>query len=113
MSVQPATAQPRSEGRTRIGVGMLGYSFMGRAHAHAYRTVGHMVEPEVVRPDLVTIAGRTEGALSRAADRFGFVDHTTDWRALVADSRVQLLDNSAPNHLHAEPTIAAASSAST
>ena len=32
----------------------------------------------------------------------------TDWRELVADERIGLFDNSGPNNLHAEPTIAAA-----
>ena len=43
-----------------------------------------------------------------AARRYGFADHVTDWKALVADDRVQLFDNAGPNNLHSEPTIAAA-----
>ena len=58
--------------------------------------------------ELVAIAGRNEEAVAEAARRYGFAEHVTDWRALVADERVQLFDNSGPNNLHAEPTIAAA-----
>jgi predicted dehydrogenase len=90
-----------------IGVGMLGYAFMGKAHAHAYRTIEHMTWPPLT-PRLVRIAGRSEDAVAEAAERYGFEDHSTDWRELIADERVQLFDNSAPNNLHAEPTIAAA-----
>jgi predicted dehydrogenase len=91
-----------------IGVGMLGYAFMGRAHANAYRTLDYMAWPPPLRPRLVSIAGRDEAAVSEAARRYGFERHVTDWRALVSDPDVELFDNGGPNNLHAEPTIAAA-----
>src|SRR3954470_14606313 len=92
----------------RIGVGMLGYAFMGKAHSNAYRTLAYMTWPPPLVPELVAIAGRNEEAVSEAARRYGFADHVTDWRAIVADDRVQLFDNTGPNNLHAGPTIAAA-----
>ena len=91
-----------------IGVGMLGYAFMGRAHANAYKTLAYMTWPPPLAPELVSIAGRDADAVSDAATRFGFAEHTTDWRTLIADDRVGLFDNSGPNGLHGEPTIAAA-----
>jgi predicted dehydrogenase len=91
-----------------IGVGMLGYAFMGKAHTHAYRTLSYMTWPPPLVPRLVRIAGRDAEAVAEAARRYGFDDHATDWRELVADERVELFDNVAPNRLHAEPTIAAA-----
>lgn len=65
------------------------------------------------QPRLVSIAGRDEEAVSAAATRFGFERHVTDWRELVADPEVELVDTCGPNNLHAEPTIAAAKAAST
>ncbi len=91
-----------------IGVGMLGYAFMGKAHAHAYKTLSYMTWPPPLVPRLVRIAGRDADAVAEAARRYGFDDHASDWRELVADERVELFDNVAPNSLHAEPTIAAA-----
>jgi predicted dehydrogenase len=91
-----------------IGIGMLGYAFMGKAHSNAYKTLAYMTWPPPLMPQLVAIAGRNEEAVAEAAGRYGFADHVTDWRALVADDRVQLFDNAGPNNLHAEPTIAAA-----
>ena len=67
-----------------------------------------MTWPPPLMPQLVAIAGRNEEAVAEAARRYGFADHVTDWKALVADDRVQLFDNAGPNNLHAEPTIAAA-----
>jgi predicted dehydrogenase len=91
-----------------IGVGMLGYGFMGRAHSHAYKTLAYMMWPPPLLPELVSIAGRDELAVSQAADRYGFERAVADWRELIADERVALFDNSGPNNLHAEPTVAAA-----
>jgi predicted dehydrogenase len=91
-----------------IGVGMLGYAFMGKAHSNAYKTLAYMTWPPPLMPNLVAIAGRNEEAVSEAARRYGFAEYVTDWKALIADDRVQLFDNSGPNNLHAEPTIAAA-----
>ena len=91
-----------------LGVGMIGYAFMGKAHANAYRTLGYMAWPPPLMPSLVAIAGRDEKAVAEAATRFGFERSVTDWRQLVDDPEVELLDNGGPNNLHAEPTIAAA-----
>jgi predicted dehydrogenase len=91
-----------------IGVGMLGYAFMGKAHSNAYKTLAYMTWPPPLMPQLVAIAGRNEEAVSEAARRYGFGEHVTDWKALVSDDRIQLFDNAGPNNLHAEPTIAAA-----
>jgi predicted dehydrogenase len=91
-----------------IGVGMLGYAFMGKAHSNAYKTLAYMTWPPPLQPQLVSIAGRDEEAVSEAARRYGFAEHVTDWRAIIADERVQLFDNVGPNNLHSEPTIAAA-----
>jgi predicted dehydrogenase len=90
-----------------IGVGMLGYAFMGKAHANAYRKLAYMTWPPPLVPRLVTIAGRNEEAVAEAARRFGFEGYATDWHDLIADDRIGLFDNSGPNNLHAEPTIAA------
>jgi predicted dehydrogenase len=91
-----------------IGVGMLGYAFMGKAHSNAYKTLAYMTWPPPLMPQLVAIAGRNEEAVAEAARRYGFAEHVTDWKALVSDPRVELFDNAGPNNLHAEPTIAAA-----
>jgi predicted dehydrogenase len=91
-----------------IGIGMLGYAFMGKAHSNAYKTLAYMTWPPPLMPQLVAIAGRNEEAVSEAARRYGFAEYKTDWKALIGDDRIQLFDNAGPNNLHAEPTIAAA-----
>ena len=91
-----------------IGVGMLGYAFMGKAHSNGFRTLSYMAWPPPLLPRLVAIAGRDEAAVTEAARRYGFERAVTDWRAIVEDPEIGLFDNGGPNDLHAEPTIAAA-----
>src|SRR5690242_21265166 len=93
---------------TEIGVGMLGYAFMGKAHSNAFRKIPYMTWPPPLVPRLVGIAGRNEEAVGEAAERYGYEYATTDWRRLVEDDSIGLFDNGGPNNLHAEPTIAAA-----
>ncbi|MFL5953167.1 MAG: Gfo/Idh/MocA family protein [Gaiellaceae bacterium] len=91
-----------------IGIGMVGYAFMGKAHSHAFKTIEHMTWPPPLVPKLVGIVGRDERAVEEARKRYGYEYATNDWREVVEDGRIGLFDNGGPNSLHAEPTIAAA-----
>jgi predicted dehydrogenase len=102
-------AGAKSAGKApEVGVGMLGYAFMGKAHTNAYKKIPYMVYPPPAVPKLVAIAGRNEEAVKEAAVRYGYEYATTDWKKLITDDRIQLFDNGGPNDAHAEPCIAAA-----
>lgn len=102
-------ADARTEGDApEVGVGMLGYAFMGKAHSNAFNTIPYMMYPPPAIPKLVAVAGRNEEAVAAAARRFGYAKYYTDWRDMIADDEVQLFDNGGPNDAHAEPSIAAA-----
>jgi predicted dehydrogenase len=102
-------AAPTSrEAIPEIGVGMLGYAFMGKAHSNAFHKIAYMTWPPPLVPRLEAIAGRDEQAVREAAGRYGYARWTTDWRDIVADESIGLFDNGGPNVVHAEPTIAAA-----
>jgi len=51
------------------------------------------------------LIGRNEAALSDAADQLGFARTSTDWEAVIDE--VDVFYNLGPNHVHAEPSIAA------
>lgn len=93
--------------RKEFGVGIIGYS-IGRVHAHGWKGVDVVYHPARAVPRLVAIAGRTKERIETEAKRFGFKRAYTDWRKLVADEGVDIVDNCAPPHLHAEAMIAAA-----
>jgi predicted dehydrogenase len=85
---------------------MLGYAFIGDAYSRALLALRNHDVP--LRPELVSISGRTTGPLERARARWGWAEAVADWREQVEDERVGLFLNGGPNDVHAEPTIAAA-----
>jgi predicted dehydrogenase len=102
-------AGPKAEGvAPEIGVGMLGYAFMGKAHTNAYKKIPYMMYPPPAIPKLIAVCGRNEAAAAEAVRRYGYEGYYTDWRKMLADDRIQLFDNGGPNNAHAEPCIAAA-----
>jgi len=102
-------AGAKAEGEApQVGVGMLGYAFMGKAHSNAYKKIPYMMYPPPAVPVLAAVCGRNEEAVAEAAKRYGYAKYYTDWREMLKDERVQLFDNGGPNALHAEPSIAAA-----
>lgn len=91
-----------------LGIGMLGYAFMGKAHSNALKKLPYMMYPPVAVPRLVGIAGRNKEAVTEAAKRYGYEKAYTDWRDMLNDPDIDVFDNGGPNDAHAEPTIAAA-----
>lgn len=91
-----------------LGVGMLGYAFMGKAHSNALKKLPYMMYPPVAIPRLVGIAGRDESAVAEAAQRYGYAGYYTDWRDMMTNDDIHVFDNGGPNNVHADPCIAAA-----
>lgn len=89
-----------------IRIGLIGAGFMGRAHAIAYREVGAVFELPAV-PVLEMMAEIDARTAKRAAARLGFRRATGNWRALVNDPAVDLVDITAPTGQHREIAIAA------
>jgi predicted dehydrogenase len=94
------------DGREALGIGMVGYAFMGRAHSQAWRTVDHFFDLPL-RPRMAAICGRDPAAVERAAGRLGWAAWETDWKRLVARDDVDLVDVCTPGSSHAEISIAA------
>jgi predicted dehydrogenase len=92
---------------SQIGIGLIGYSFMGRAHTAAWRNVTAAFDLEESRPDLRAICGRDGSLVEAAAQRLGWASWETDWRAVVARDDIDIVDVCTPGSLHAEIAIAA------
>ncbi len=93
--------------KKKLNVGMVGYGFMGRTHSNAFSQVGHFFDI-AYQPVLKTVCAR-DGAKAKAfADNWGYESSVTDWRALVDDKSIDLIDIASPNDTHMEIAIAAA-----
>jgi predicted dehydrogenase len=90
----------------RLGVGMVGYSFMGVAHSQAWRNVNRFFEVPA-QVDMTAIAGRNADAVADAADTLGWRESTTDWRSLLTRDDIDVIDICTPGDSHAEIAIAA------
>ena len=86
--------------------GLIGSGFIGRAHAIALHEVG-AVFGEEYSPHCELLADRTSELARRSAAALGFSRGTGDWRALIADPQVDVVDICAPNYLHREMALAA------
>jgi predicted dehydrogenase len=94
-------------GTRPIGVAVVGFGWMGRAHAQAYARVRHHF-PQLPLPDLVAVADDVPGRADDAAEQFGFDVPTPDWRAVLADPRVGAVSITTPNFVHREMAVATA-----
>ncbi|WP_026876704.1 Gfo/Idh/MocA family protein [Jiangella gansuensis] len=94
------------DGKPTLGIGMVGYSFMGAAHSQAWRNAPSFFDVPVV-PVLRALGGRNAEAAGEVASRFGWESVETDWRQLVARDDVGLVDVCTPGDTHAEIAIAA------
>ena len=94
--------------RRPLGVAIAGFGWMGRVHTQAYARVLHHFPQLAVAPRLVAVADEVPGRAEEAAERFGFVKATRDWRELAADPEVGAVSITAPNFLHREIGVAMA-----
>ncbi|WP_353476588.1 Gfo/Idh/MocA family oxidoreductase (plasmid) [Salipiger sp. H15] len=91
----------------RLNIGLIGSGFMGQAHADAFRRAAMLYRDLPAVPHPYMLADATEELAAEAAARFGFERSTGDWRALVADPGVDVVDITSPNALHFDMAMAA------
>ena len=91
-----------------IGVGLVGYKFMGKSHSNAYRQVASFFPDVKLTPEMVALCGRDEAGVKAAAAQMGWQGYETDWRTLVARADIGLVDVSTPGDSHAAIAIEAA-----
>jgi predicted dehydrogenase len=91
---------------SEIGVGLVGYRFMGRVHSNAYRQVVRFfgVDPT---PRLRALCGRNERAVRAAAASLGWEDYETDYARMLEREDVGLVDISSSGDTHHEFALAA------
>lgn len=90
-----------------LNIGLVGSGFMGQAHADAYRRAGILYRNLPRTPVLYAIADQNDALAEQARSRLGFTKAYGDWRRLVEDPEVDVVDITTPNHLHVEPALAA------
>lgn len=90
-----------------LNIGLIGSGFMGQAHADAYHRARMLYRDLAAIPHLYLLADVDETLAASAATRFGFEKSTGDWRTLVSDPKVDIVDITSPNAMHYEMALAA------
>jgi predicted dehydrogenase len=81
--------------RKPLNIGIVGYGFMGRTHAHAYHNAANFFEVPL-QPVLKAACGRDEAKLQSYASNWGFESTETDWRSSSSEGHRR------DRYLHAE-----------
>src|ERR1700723_3213983 len=91
----------------KLHIGLIGYGFMARAHSNAYLSVGQFFDIKF-QPVLKAVAARNPEKVKQFALKWGYESHFADWRQLVDDPAIDVVDIASPNDTHAEIAVAAA-----
>ncbi|MFB8369160.1 Gfo/Idh/MocA family protein [Pseudarthrobacter sp. NPDC055928] len=100
MIMTPATNNQRP-----LGVAMIGYAFMGKAHSNAWRNVASFFDVPAFEQKL--LVGRDTAGVREAAAKYGWTETATDWRAVLDRDDIHIVDICAPGWMHAEIATAA------
>jgi len=90
----------------RLRVAMVGHGFMGAAHSQAWRTAPRFFDLGA-EPEMAVIVGRDPERTEAARQQYGWQAASTDWRAVVADPDIDVVDVVSPGSSHVEIAIAA------
>jgi predicted dehydrogenase len=92
--------------KPKLRIGLIGSGFMGKAHAFGYTTAARVFDLPY-EPELHTLADINNEAAAKAAAALGFSQATSNWRSLVSDPDIDVVNITAPNALHKEMALAA------
>ncbi|SDH14404.1 Predicted dehydrogenase [Leifsonia sp. 98AMF] len=95
-----------TDDKPQLRVAMIGYGFMGAAHSQGWRTAPRFFDLPA-EPVMSVIVGRDAARVEDARRRFGWQRAETDWRAVIDDPEIDVVDICTPGDSHAEIAIAA------
>jgi predicted dehydrogenase len=94
--------------RRRIGVGVVGFGWLGQAHTRSLQRIPTLFADRDFDPVLVACSDAVPALADEAMRSFGFARSSIDWRAVIDDPDVEVVWIAAPNMVHVELVEAAA-----
>ena len=96
------------EARRRIGVGVIGFGWLGQAHSRSLLRIPTLFPDRTFEPELVVCSDPVAARVEDAVGSFGFARGADDWRRVMDDPDVDVVYIAAPNMVHIELVEAAA-----
>lgn len=90
-----------------FGVGIIGFGFIGRAHAYGHITLPVYCDPPPCKTRLVGVATSRPETAEAARQSLGFEFATTDWRELIDRPDIDIIHICTPNNLHKNQVLTA------
>ena len=83
-----------------LGIGLVGYGFIGKIHTLGYKVLSLYYDPMPVKINLIGVcSGHKETAL-KAVTQAGYLFATTDYHELLERDDIHIIDCCTPNYLH-------------
>lgn len=92
----------------KLNIGLIGAGFMAKAHSIAYAGMPMFFWPAPAIPVKKILVDINEEVARDSAMKLGFESYDTDWRKIIDDPEIDIVDICTPNNVHAEIAIAAA-----
>src|SRR4051794_342294 len=93
--------------QTSIGVGLVGFGWMGKVHTYAYRSIPFYYDPAPIQTRLVGVCVRRGETIRSGVEQGGYEFGTTDYRELLRREDIGIINVCTPNDLHAQQVVAA------
>jgi predicted dehydrogenase len=106
VAVSPAGAGRAA--RRRIGVGLIGFGWLGQAHSRSLLRIPTLFPERDFELELAIVSDTDPARMDQAVGSFGYARGSADWRRVIDDPAVDLVVIAAPNALHVELIEAAA-----
>lgn len=87
---------------TQVRIGLVGGGWMGKAHAKAFLNVLHHFGEDYGVPKFSVVSDINEASALEVKEQFNFKRYTADWREVITDPEIDLIDIATPNFLHYE-----------
>lgn len=103
-----ARAQAAPSPRRQLGVGVIGFGWLGQAHSRSMLRIPTLFDERDFDPVLVACSDPVDALAEQAVASFGFRRSSAEWQRVIDDPDVDVVVIAAPNMLHVELVEAAA-----
>jgi len=83
-------------------VGIIGFGFIGKVHAYGYENLKYYYPESPFSAKIAGVCTSREETAEKAKRAYGIEFTTTDYKALIDNQEIEIIDISSPNILHLE-----------